>query len=205
MKKNLLIFFCLTVFSFAQEETLLPGNIQHGGFGGPVVKFTTIKKEFGVLVGGYGGWLINHTFMIGGGGYGLANIIQPDASVIKNTSPWNKYIYPDEGRIQFGYGGVILEYISNQSKLLHYNFNLLIGAGGVQYSRKDRNDYDEDSYADELFVLEPSIGAELNIASFFKLNLLAGYRYVNGVSIAGLSNSDLSGPSINLSFKFGKF
>ncbi|NIN69246.1 MAG: hypothetical protein GTO63_32105, partial [Anaerolineae bacterium] len=59
-------------FGVAQEpETLIEGDVRHGGFGGPVVKFTEVNNEFGVLVGGRGGWIINDSFVLGAGGYGL--------------------------------------------------------------------------------------------------------------------------------------
>jgi hypothetical protein len=87
----------------AQEETLLgEGKISNGGFGGPVVKFTSINKHFGVLVGGQGGWIINHTFIIGGGGYGLMN----------NIKAYNAFLEESQ-LLNFGYGGLELHYINN--------------------------------------------------------------------------------------------
>ncbi|MBN1426023.1 hypothetical protein JXA88_15850, partial [Candidatus Fermentibacteria bacterium] len=56
-----------------QPETLLKGPIENGGFGGLVVKFSQLADQTAVFVGGRGGWILNHTFVIGGGGYGLAN------------------------------------------------------------------------------------------------------------------------------------
>ena len=32
--------------------------------------FTTLNGENAVLVGGRGGWIINHSFVLGGAGYG---------------------------------------------------------------------------------------------------------------------------------------
>ena len=75
MKKVIFVFILLTGMTFSQEETLLSGKLQSGGFGAPTVKFTLIDGLGAVLVGGYGGWLINHSFLIGVGGYGLANAI----------------------------------------------------------------------------------------------------------------------------------
>ena len=40
---------------------------------GPAIRFTQIDGDFGVLVGGRGEWIINHRFVLGGGGYGLTN------------------------------------------------------------------------------------------------------------------------------------
>ncbi len=67
-----LLFVILTLPAFSQEQTLIgDGDIESGGFGGPAVKVTSINGETAVLIGGCGGWIINHTFVLGGAGYGL--------------------------------------------------------------------------------------------------------------------------------------
>jgi len=56
MKK--LVFFLVIVFTLpllAQEATLINGEIESGGFGGPVLKVTSINGENAVMVGGRGG------------------------------------------------------------------------------------------------------------------------------------------------------
>ncbi|MBU0508222.1 hypothetical protein KKH27_05230 [bacterium] len=51
-----------------EHETLLGSHeIRHGGYGGLSVKFTGINDEFDVLVGGQGGWIINHMIIFGVG------------------------------------------------------------------------------------------------------------------------------------------
>jgi len=198
MKKMIFIFLLLMNGGIiAQEETLIDGKVEIGGFGGPVVKFTSVNNEFAVMVGGYGGWLINHSFMIGGGGYGLTNNITPGLEA--------KRIYGDDTRITFGYGGLVLEYIGNSNKLVHYSISTLIGGGGIMYGKK-MNGYNWDervNYA--VFVAEANLAAELNVTTFFRINAGIGYRFVSDTEIVGLKNSDLSAPSINLTFKFGKF
>ncbi len=72
-----IMVICLVAFpAFAQEETLIKGDVESGGFGGPVVKMTSLNGQDGILVGGRGGWILNHSFIIGGGGYGLANNVR---------------------------------------------------------------------------------------------------------------------------------
>ncbi len=204
MRRIALIVFlsAISIPLYAQEQTLIGGTIESGGFGGPVVKFSQIDKNFAVLVGGYGGWLINHSFMIGGGGFGLANNIH---------GPREAQLYYGTGdnlRLQFGYGGLMLEYIGEHNSLVHYYVSTLIGAGGVNY------DYINGLYSpyfDNLdrtsacFVLEPNVGAELNVTRFFRIGAGASYRLVKGSDLIGVSDSDLSDLSLNLTFKFGKF
>lgn len=192
----------LSIPSYAQEQTLISGPIQNGGYGGPVVKFSQVADKFAIFVGGYGGWLINHSFMIGGGGYGLANEIRGSqaAQLYYGTG--------DNLRLQFGYGGFMMEYIGEHDNLVHYSVSTLIGAGGVNYDYVDNlyspfhNNFDE---ASACFVFEPSAGAELNVTRFFRINAGASYRLVRGSNLVGISDSDLSNFSFNLAFKFGKF
>ena len=58
---------------------------------------------------------------------------------------------------------------------------------------------------DRFFVVEPTVNAELNLMSFMRLDIGAGYRVVSGVSEWGYSNSDVSGASASATLKFGKF
>jgi hypothetical protein len=200
--KSFLLAFVISVIScchlFAQEETLIGnGEVSHGGFGGPMVKFTQVKNEFGVLVGGRGGWIINHSFVIGGGGYGLVNNIEAN-NLYFGTKPF----------INLGYGGVELEYIIQSDRLIHFSVYTLVGAGGVSY----RNSLWDDDYRNDLnvtsdafFVLEPTANVELNIISFFRINAGVSYRFISGVELDDLRNSDLAGPSAILTLKFGTF
>jgi len=181
----------------AQEQTLVgTGEMSNGGFGGPVIKYTQIKNEPAVLVGGRGGWIINHTFIIGGGGYGLANQIEADYFTDYYNKPY----------INFGYGGFELEYIIQSDKLVHFSIYTLIGAGGVNYRDNSYNNWEDWDYnSDEFFVLEPALNVEVNITSFFRINAGANYRFISGVSYDNLKNEDFSGFSGVLTLKFGSF
>ena len=198
MKKFFLCFFLvLSISVFGQEETLLDKGITSGGFGGPVIKFTSINKQFSVFVGGRGGWIINNALVIGGGGYGLVNNIK---------------LYPNDvtkiQRINLGYGGFELEYIFESDKLVHGSIYLLLGGGSVTYL-----DWKNLLHADELifdgnnnfFVAEPAVNLELNVAKFFRINVGCGYRYISGIDSGYLRNVDIAGLSALVGFKFGKF
>jgi hypothetical protein len=65
---NKILFLIVIFFTFsalAQESILISG-----GFGGPVIKVININGENAVRVGGRGGWIINHSFVLAGGGIG---------------------------------------------------------------------------------------------------------------------------------------
>ena len=204
MKKWILALLAVLIAfpALAQdEETLLTGEITHGGFGGPVVKFTRLDGEFGLLIGGRGGWIINHSFVIGGGGYGLVNSIPGPEGIPMMMEPL----------LTVGYGGFEMEYVHHSGKLIHSSLNLLIGGGGAGYHEKANEDWDfgNDSQNnptwDSFFIAEPGIAVELNITSFFRIGAGGSYRFVSGIEKNGLTNEDIGGPSVVLTFKFGKF
>ena len=199
-----MVFCLLSIQVFAAEETLFSGDVSHGGFGGPVVKFSQVNGVNSVLVGGRGGWVVNHSLVIGGGGYGLVNDIK-----VPN-------VYDENGvqaNLVFGYGGLELEYIGRPNKLVHYSMYMLVGAGGISNSVYEEDDYeyydDNNHYNhiedDAVWVVEPALNVTLNVTSFFRVSAGAGYRYVGGANLTGTSNSDLSNTTFNLTFRFGKF
>jgi hypothetical protein len=186
------VLFIMSVTATAQEQTLIAGEVAHGGFGGPVMKITTFRDEVGIMVGGRGGWIINHVLALGAGGYGLTNNIE---------APILDYY------LNVGYGGPVMEYIILSDRLVHASVNLLIGAGGVSY-REDYWDIDEHGIfieEDAFFVMEPGLDLELNVTNFFRVNAGISYRYIQGVDSRGLDDSDMSGVAATFGFKFGKF
>lgn len=194
--KGIVLFLLLgTVSAIAQEETLINGNIESGGFGGPVVKIGSFNGTTGIVVGGRGGWIINHTYVIGGGGYGLANDIKA-----KTPGP-NGQRY-----LSFGYGGLELEYIAGSDRLLHYSVMSLVGVGGVSWRDNNPNfRTDADSQSDTFFIVEPGLNVTLNVTSYFRISGGVSYRFVSGTQSAATSDADLSGLTGVLTFHFGKF
>jgi len=189
----------LAVSVFGQDqETLFSGDIEHGGFGGPVVMFSQVKGQTGVLVGGRGGWIINHLITLGGGGYGLVNKIPVGPASVSGL---------DSLMLQLGYGGFEAGLIFNSNRLVHVDCHVLIGAGGtgagLWNNPEDFDSYDDNG--DAFFVLEPSLSLILNMTPHFRIGGGVSYRYISGVDSPYVTDSDLSGPSFSVSLKFGRF
>lgn len=206
MKKLLVLILCLflTTLSWSKEEdeTLIRGKIESGGYGGPTIKFGQIYGSTGVFFGGQGGWVINHTFVLGGGGMGLTNSIKVrDVEVeIDGATETRDIMY-----LTFGYGGMMLEYMMNSRKLVHLSVSTLIGAGGVGF-REDKIDNNGTLVdSDAFFVMEPNVNLMLNVAKNFRIGVGASYRMIQGVSLQKISDQDLSGGTIQLIAKFGSF
>lgn len=205
---SLALVLILSTQAFAQigqedpsQETLLGGELRSSGYGAVSMKFTPIQGQLGTLVGGYGGWLINKTLLIGGGGYGLiTNIPASAAANLPGRS------------LSLGYGGIVLEYIGMSDRVFHYGVQTMIGWGGASYyTPRTGNQFNnprtfiEPNASSGIFVVEPTVYAELNVLKWLRLNLGGGYRFVSGVDMPGLSNADLSNYSITLQLKFGTF
>lgn len=188
----LLVVFSITIF--AQETTLLSGTMTNGGYGSPEIKYTQVGNNSGLLTGGKGGWIINHTLIIGGGCYGLVNNIQTN-TIIDGSSTY----------LSFEYGGLVLEYIKNSDDLLHFTFSALIGGGSVNFrNAHDEKLLDEDDAA-TFFIFEPGVSVEANITSFFRVNLGVSNRFLSNVNMDRFNQENLGGLSSNLTFKFGEF
>ncbi len=191
--KNLLLAVVLIMAASgirAQEDelqTLFSGNTRISGFGGPLMSFTTMNGEFAHMMGGGGGVLLGD-FFFGGYGEGLTTSVPSG-------------IY----QLDFGHGGFWTGYSFMAKKAFHPTLSAQIGWGSV--SERDYN-YPNLS-TDNLFVFNPALELEMNFSRFFRLGVGVHYRMVTGVDsdmhTGDLENSDLSGPGVLLTFKFGWF
>jgi len=175
-----------------KEATLFSGRITFGGYGGPQLKLADFGDKTAVLVGGKGGLILNRALVIGGGGYGLANDIEVTDLVTR--------------RLEFGYGGLYIEYIAMTTKLVHFTVETLIGGGGVDIADTlDRFGRLHNGESDSFFALEPGAHAELNIAEFMRLAVGATYLFVDGTELSFLDDDDFSGVNASFVLKFGNF
>jgi hypothetical protein len=81
----------------------------HSGFlAAPDVKVTRVDGRTSELVGGYAGWLMDDTILIGGGGYWLASGSRDR---------------------EMGYGGLVVQWIANSKSRVGYGLKGLVGGG----------------------------------------------------------------------------
>jgi hypothetical protein len=197
----IVVLFVLAAEATPQEDVLFKGDVQRGGFGGPVLKYTSIKDQGALMVGGRGGWIINHRLVLGGGGYGVFTEVDAPHGVMPELEPIDL-------DIEFGYGGFEIEYIFHPNRLTHFSLYTLIGGGGSNFVRDvgpvtESNEQIGES--DVMFVLEPAVNGELNVTKWFRLNAGLSYRFVTGVDQPGLDDGDFRGAAGTLGLKFGTF
>lgn len=202
-----IIVFCSSVAT-AQEQTLLSANeYSNGGFGAPVLKYTTLNRQGGLIIGGRGGWIINHSLILGGGMYALVSEVQVD--VIDGD-----IILKDGDNLHLRYGGFEIEFIFSPLSVFHVSVYTLLGMGSISYRNIVQENFDDsdnnyhmwDSFmGNQFFIAEPAINLEVNVTTFFHLALGASYRFTNGAEYQTVTDNNISGLSGMLTFKFGKF
>jgi hypothetical protein len=178
-------------------ETLIPEEISSGGYGGPALSYSRILGGDAIFFGGKGGWIINHRFVLGGGGFALTSRV-PLPEGAPNIG--------EELQLDFSYGGIWLEYIFLPKKLVHGSIGTLLGGGSMAYSRVRRVEHEDRKVeSDVVFVAEPILAAELNISRFLRFSAGVGYRYVGSVRLTGLRQEDVSRVTGSVMLKFGEF
>jgi len=77
-----------------------------------------------------------------------------------------------------------------------------IGWGGISGYDTEKNRY----FSDNVFVVVPTISAEMNFTRFFKINIGAEYRKtLNVKNVGNLTNQDFSSLGVYMNFIFGWF
>ena len=95
-------------------QTLTQGGIESNFLIAPDYKFTEVDGEFAGLAGFYGGWLINQKFLVGGAAYFQTN---------------------GGNESDMKYGGAVLEYFFNPTRVANISVRGLVGAGRANLSR----------------------------------------------------------------------
>jgi len=208
---QLLVCQLFIMKSFAQEneenttkdtkevQTLFGNNAHFGFFIAPVIKGSTVLDEPALFPGLRVGWTINRVVSLGIEGYGLA------PTMTKNNLLPNEQLRP-----LMGYGGFFIEPVIGSKRLIHITTPIMVGAGWIGYVHdwnEPRTDPRTDDLVDDVvvWVVEPGINAELNVASFFRVNLGLSYRFTQNVNLINTAERAFGGLNYSLTLKFGRF
>lgn len=214
MKRTTLSFIFIfvlgaTASTFAQDNQTLfqsRGIYRSGGYAAISNKFTKINGDYANMAELYGGWFVNQRFLIGIGAAATTNYIPVPA--LEQNFPARKMTY------QYGQIGLMTEYVFASTRKVHFTANLLTGTGfTLQYDRRDVDDWDWDDWDDRhddddvkcFFVMEPGVQVEFNLLKWMRFSPGVSYRKAFNAKGNGLSDSDLSNVSYNLTLKFGRF
>lgn len=222
----LALFFSVVTTSFAQEsrhneiQTLFNNHTLYrvGGFGGPIVEFSSLNGAFSVANGGGGGLIINNIF-VGGYGLGVSTNHYMDFYYAHPASSSSYAHWYGYDRINFGHGGFWMGYASQPLKAFHVAASTKMGWGAISITdSKAGSNYSLYNIVDEVFVIQPQLELQLNLLRWMRLNIGLGYRFVTGIDKKYLDmnagqlswkpyfhKKDFNSMTGSIGFYFGKF
>ena len=204
--------------SIAQPGQLTIERVEHGFVFAPDARVTEVNGETAALAGGYVGWMTDRTWLVGAGGYWLAN---------------------QDDDLKMAYGGMVVEYLARSQERIGFGVRGLVGGGSAtlgstvgEYFGVDgdiglpRGDLGRDQRGPHgarragparrrvvsdrcrhgdpgtryFFVVEPQASVIWHITRWARLDLGVGYRLTAG---AGNLDENLRGPSASVAVQFG--
>jgi len=167
------------------------------GFGGVDINITDVYQERSLLLGAYGGAIINKHVMFGLAGYGISteNQFRGEAGTMLN--------------IEGGYGGLYLGGILFPNEVVHLTIPVLFGAGAFHIVDKQYfpTSFDKEYVLEStaFFVVKPSAQLEVNITQFLRVGVGATYRLIKGSDLRNISDDDLTSWGGTFSIRLGRF
>ena len=182
-------------------QTVFKKGVNSGGYGAITNSFTTIRGKYANMSGIYGGWFVNHRFLIGAGASATTNNLKVPQQF--SVDPLHNMTY------EYGQVGMVTEYVIGSNKPVHLVARLFSGAGfTLQYQR---DGWHSGNYRDDLhdenwfFVAEPGVQLEVNLLKWMRFSPGVSYRKAFGSDGLGLADKDVSDFSYSATLKFGKF
>ena len=161
-----------------------------------------LNSNISTFAGGGGGLLFDHRLLVGAYGMGLTSQVQ-------RAFPYNGQEW--EARFNFGHGGLWLQYGLMSSKAAHPAIGLQLGWGTIAWNFHGDDEYENGNQpyfgptdkTDQVLVITPTVGMQLNITRWFRPDVVLGYRIVDGSDLEGTSSSDLDGLFLGINLMFG--
>jgi len=184
-----------------EVKTLSANGLESGGYGALTINMTSFRGKGLPMLGIQGGWVINHAVAIGLEG----SFMLPMATYNLKTEDG---VDIGNARIAGGHGGFLIEPTIFSHKLVHVNFPFTTGLGWMGYFTDwdGQQDYDPEIIdSNSYWYLQPGVGAELNVSSFFRINLVLSYHWVYDLHLFATDKDALNSWNLSLLLKFGKF
>ncbi|MBL7963341.1 MAG: hypothetical protein JNM31_05780 [Flavobacteriales bacterium] len=188
-----------------ETRYLFAGPLHVSGAGGLLMQGGSIDAFSGIsgFMGGGGGVLFSQRLLVGGYGMGLTTQVE------------RNIFFTDRDRalkaeLSFGHGGFWFQYSAMPHKPVHPVVGLQLGWGAATWDFDDDQFHTQDNPAvrdieDRVFVITPTLGCDLNITPWFRPTILAGYRYVDGLSLPQTDADELDGFFLSIALLFGGF
>jgi hypothetical protein len=198
MKKAILIItsILISVAIFSQEtepvQTLFNKDTKIGYTWSPGFKFNTIQGDLGALAELNGGMLFNNSAMAG-----LAGGVN--------------FGHP---RVNYGYLGMIVQYIHKPNKLIHLSGQTIFAYGTTKDYEQEKSSLLDNFWnisGTSYYMIEPGFNLEVNLKENMRFTAGVSYRFVTGldetnhhVSLTNVTNEDMSGLNVRAGLVFGR-
>ncbi|MBF0430623.1 MAG: hypothetical protein HQK83_05055 [Fibrobacteria bacterium] len=146
-------------FGFTEDDSTAVYQEKFGftGYVEPMLKFTPVDQQFGMMAGLEAGIVLDWSFSVGIAGHSLIWPVEP------NVAP--------EQQLVFNYGGLTLDWIIRPFEMVHGGFSVLIGAGYTAFS-------DSGLSEEGFLVVEPEWFFTVNTCRFAQVQLGFGLRFI---------------------------
>jgi len=160
-----------------------------GAFGGPSLRLSTIDDDAVLFFGGRGGVSLrfgsHHTVTLGGGVHSLA-FASPEVTVDNALRA-----------LDLRYAGVELGYVLRTERVFHAGVRTLLGRGATSFRFVDV----QSSFS----VAELTPHLTVNFTTNLRAEVAAGYRFVQGANLNGVTDEMLRAPFVEFTVLFGIF
>lgn len=210
------LMLCLAagaVGASAQQPATPPAQLQieqmdSGWVIAPDAKFGQINDRNATFAGVYGGWSIDHTFLVGGGGYWLAN--RDHDFTMAYGGPVVAWVFRGEERVGFA----VRALVGGGSATIARPFGEFFGTAPVVATREVARfgrthgghpitGFDSNTRVavhEDFFIAEPQIGAVWRVTDWIRIDAGVGYRLIGFADLVG---EHLRGASGSVSVRFG--
>ncbi len=179
---------------------VMGSDYSFSGYGALTYQHTRIGGHIAHCAGGRGGLIVNDSFVVGFSGMGVAYPTRRETLSGESYDGTRPYA-------EIGWGGLLLEYHFFPKSLFHLSLGLTTGAGGIGFSKHDDDSGDENHNGDTkaFFVIEPEIGAYVNLTRFCRLGVFVSYRVTSGADHQEFRDRDLRSYGASVAAQFGWF
>jgi hypothetical protein len=174
------------------------GGKQVGGYGALGGGYSLIDGKNALVINARGAAVMNHWLALGLAGSGFIN-----------EYTYNPAINDDVSLVG-GYGGFFIEPIIFPKSGVHLSFPLVAGGGGISYTtfNEQKDQFHKENniqVSQSFFILEPSAELEFNLFKCMRLSFYYSYRFISNLDWENTSSNALTGPTVGMMMKFGKF
>lgn len=193
--KNMLTMAALLATLSLSAQSAQQAKPSVGGYGAGLAEITTVNGRVALNVGGHGGVLLNHKWMIGASGHNIF-FEQKEATGYRD--------------FQFAYYGIMTEYRFKPSARVHAAIGVTAGGGFLQQKIYTNNNGGERNVSwvkdgHWTAVVHPTVSLNVKLLSFMQARAHVGYRFTGDVDATKYNGNRLNGVGAGVGLAFGAF